>query len=743
MDHTNELDLTEKDVQFAQVLLDHERISESELASVVSNWSSQSGIDFPEYLVSSGLIADAERNFYESKLGLASKTVNDSSMNLNATPSGNVDSEGDPTNSSGQDSAKSEVNYDKTLELEAPLTDSSSTQRVLKILNSSVGEDQINEVRKLDTRYELIRKIGQGGLGTVWLAHDHQLKRNVAIKELNSKATQNEHAIRRFRREAEITGQLEHPNVVSLYQFAIESETGKPSYAMRFVGKKTLQDAIDEHHANAEGGSQAIALHKLLTAFVGACQAIAYAHSRGVIHRDLKPENVALDNFGQVIVLDWGLAKSVNDHEIKTSLQVDGSEDPTKTMEGQLIGTPMFMSPEQARGDMENIDKRTDIYQLGAMLFAILTGAGPHHKTIVENSGVGVVRKLLESIISKPSPKPRDYKENIPVDLSRICRKAMAKDPTERYESVSRLADDVQMWMAGQAERRQKYEMMRLEGRELAVNLGYTVGDLSKNVRFMSRLPPIQGIVDRINTEDENENGENGLRTWRDRLKTIYQGLLHTNSDYYSISFCQTHEKRCRELVRVERHSSDVSNIRPIPRSRLRDEPTNQMVELLMQEKPEEVLISLCNRAQSIKSRLNQLRLGAGVPVFDEITEDPFGFVFIECDLLRVLDREIRNRVRNACDVIVTDEKFSVILHEEKGRGRVENTIGFELRHLISDIQPAMDRLRYENEFVDLQDRNLFANRVFLDSTFSSVYLFLIVDRQQLHPDSGLLKDQL
>lgn len=159
--------------------------------------------------------------------------------------------------------------------------------------------------RQADLRFTLLRKIGEGGLGTVWLARDERLKRNVALKELNSQATESQKLWQRFTREAEITAHLEHPNVVPLYLSGVNHETGLPFYAMRFLGKQTLADAIREVHSRHLGATDdPIHLHRLLNAFLDVCQAIAFAHSRGVIHRDLKPENVALDNFGQVLVLD-------------------------------------------------------------------------------------------------------------------------------------------------------------------------------------------------------------------------------------------------------------------------------------------------------------------------------------------------------------------------------------------------------------------------------------------------------
>ena len=238
------------------------------------------------------------------------------------------------------------------------------------ITSSTDGARAKPESRRTSSRFNVVRKLGEGGLGTVWLARDEKLRRNVAIKEMKPAALESEVAWQRFHREAEITGHLEHPGIVPLYQFGLDSETQQPFYAMRFVGKRTLQDAIREHHDRGPcRDKEGLMLHRLLGDFLRVCQAIAYAHSRGVIHRDLKPENVAIDSFGQVIVLDWGLARVLESAELGTHLLLDEQGDDSllgQTMAGEVVGTPLYMSPEQAAGDLDAIDERTDVYGLGA-----------------------------------------------------------------------------------------------------------------------------------------------------------------------------------------------------------------------------------------------------------------------------------------------------------------------------------------------------------------------------------------
>ena len=307
-----------------------------------------------------------------------------------------------------------------------------------------------DQQRELTSKFKLIRKLGQGGLGNIWLARDRKLNRNVAIKELRPEALESETAWVRFHREAEITGHLEHPNVISLYQYGVDQKSGEPFYAMRFVGKRTLADAIEEHHDKVEAGeADPLALHRLLSIFLDICQAIAYAHSRGVIHRDLKPENVALDNFGQVIVLDWGLAKVLEDSELATKMEhVKNMTESTlaETMHGDVVGTPLFMSPEQAAGALDQVDERTDIYGLGAILFSILTGDAPHTKSAA--GAAANVESVLKAISeSEPPTASKSTKHWVPSELERISVKAMARKRHMRFDSVQDLANAVESWV--------------------------------------------------------------------------------------------------------------------------------------------------------------------------------------------------------------------------------------------------------------------------------------------------------
>jgi tRNA A-37 threonylcarbamoyl transferase component Bud32 len=233
---------------------------------------------------------------------------------------------------------------------------------------------------KTRQRYTMTRLHATGGIGQGWLARDEDLGRDVALKELRTDRGDSSAAAARFLEEAKITGQLEHPGIVPVYEL-VQPQDGPPCYAMRFVGGRTLADAIKEYHRKRQAGEAGpLALRELLTVFVGICNAVAYAHSRGVLHRDLKPQNVALGDFGEVMVLDWGLAKVVGKPEDPASLlpvDLGAGDSRDETRQEQVLGTPGYMAPEQAEGRLDLLDERSDIYGLGAILYEVLTGAAP------------------------------------------------------------------------------------------------------------------------------------------------------------------------------------------------------------------------------------------------------------------------------------------------------------------------------------------------------------------------------
>jgi tRNA A-37 threonylcarbamoyl transferase component Bud32 len=290
-------------------------------------------------------------------------------------------------------------------------------------------------------RYLLHRLHGEGGLGQVWLALDQDLNREVALKALHPQLAGNRAARQRFLREAQVTGQLEHPNIVPVYELSLRPEDGQPFYTMHFVRGQTLRSAVREYHRKRRAGrADPLALPRFLAAFISVCQAIRFAHARGVVHRDLKPDNVMLGSFGEVIVLDWGLARPVEQLsakgagiEITPAARID-------TTPGCVLGTPAYMAPEQAQGRLDLIDARTDVYGLGTILFEILTGQPPW-------TGADPA-EVVRRIIAEPGPRPRSVEPSIPPALDAICARAMARERDNRYPCVDDLTEDVQRFLA-------------------------------------------------------------------------------------------------------------------------------------------------------------------------------------------------------------------------------------------------------------------------------------------------------
>jgi len=292
------------------------------------------------------------------------------------------------------------------------------------------------------SRYQVLRFHAAGGLGEVFLAEDVELHREMALKEIKRAHTGHKDLRVRFLLEAEITGNLEHPGIVPIYGLGTYPD-GRPYYAMRFIRGHTLAAAIQLFHQKAPVRFDALEFRQLLGRFVAVCQAIAYAHNRGVLHRDVKPDNIMLGKFGETLVVDWGLAKVVGRPD--AGAPGPGGEGLLNPLRGGLaqttmgvVGTPAYMSPEQAAGKVEELGPATDVYSLGATLYALLTNRAPFKGPVVE------VIKQVERGEWLP---PRQIQGSVPPALDAICRKAMALRPEDRYGSALALAEDVEHFL--------------------------------------------------------------------------------------------------------------------------------------------------------------------------------------------------------------------------------------------------------------------------------------------------------
>jgi serine/threonine protein kinase len=300
-------------------------------------------------------------------------------------------------------------------------------------------------------RFRILRPWREGGLGKVSIAEDEQLHREVALKEIIVDHAQDKRSCNRFLLEAEITGALEHPGIAPVYALG-QYPDGRPFYAMRFVHGDTLEEAIERFHKAdsvqaRDRGRHSVEFRKLLARFIDVCNAVAYAHSRGVLHRDLKPSNVMLGKYGETLVVDWGLAKVLG----KNDLEVLAEEMPifpqsehhsAPTRMGTLVGSPAFMSPEQAGGRLDLLSPASDVYSLGATLYVLLTGVAAFRDPDLTS----VLRKVQQGEF----PRPRLASGKIPPALEAVCLKAMALRPVDRYSSPREMADDIEHWLADQ-----------------------------------------------------------------------------------------------------------------------------------------------------------------------------------------------------------------------------------------------------------------------------------------------------
>jgi tetratricopeptide (TPR) repeat protein/serine/threonine protein kinase len=297
-------------------------------------------------------------------------------------------------------------------------------------------------------RFRILRPHAKGGLGEVFVAHDAELHREVALKEIQGQHADHPESRSRFLLEAEITGGLEHPGIVPVYGLGTYAN-GRPFYVMRFIRGNSLHGAIERFHkaevAGRDPGERSLALRQLLGRFVDVCDTIAYAHTRGVLHRDLKPHNVMLGRYGETLVVDWGLAKPVGRPAGKEGAE-EGPLRPASasglapTQAGSVLGTPHFMPPEQAAGRLDQLGAASDVYGLGATLYCLLTGKVPF-----EGRDVGAV---LQKVQRGDFPPPRHVKPDVPAALETVCLKAMALRPEGRYPSPHALKSDIECWLA-------------------------------------------------------------------------------------------------------------------------------------------------------------------------------------------------------------------------------------------------------------------------------------------------------
>jgi formylglycine-generating enzyme required for sulfatase activity/serine/threonine protein kinase len=334
---------------------------------------------------------------------------------------------------------------------------------VESIARGAAGESLLQRLTEQPAKaahYRLDAEIARGGMGAILKVWDENLRRHLAMKVIlgaDSGGQMDGVALARFLEEAQVTGQLDHPGIVPVHELGLDPQ-GRIFFTMKLVKGRDLKRIFELVHENREGWNETRALSVILKV----CEAMAFAHAKGVIHRDLKPANVMIGNYGEVYVMDWGLARVLghkDNHDIRirpeftaglTSIHTEqrdkreeGADSPILTMGGDVMGTPAYMPPEQAFGEVEKLSARSDVYAIGAMLYHLLA----RHMPYVEAGKRVTSRTVLSMVLQGPPAPLHSQRKDIPAELVAICEKAMAREPADRYPDTLKLGDDLRAFL--------------------------------------------------------------------------------------------------------------------------------------------------------------------------------------------------------------------------------------------------------------------------------------------------------
>ena len=325
----------------------------------------------------------------------------------------------------------------------------------LLALEGATGRPQEPALPERIGEYRVVREIGRGGMGAILRVWDAELRRHLAMKialeggsAALDKAAQASRSLRlaRFLEEARVTGQLDHPGIVPVHELGLDSE-GRSFFTMKLVEGRDMKRILELVFAGEDGWNQTRALGVILKV----CEAMAYAHTKGIIHRDLKPANIMVGSFGEVFVMDWGLARVLDRADPRdlrladANLPEASSETQLLTLDGTVFGTPAYMPPEQARGEIEKLSPRSDVYSIGAMLYHLLARQMPYVPPGARSSA----RELLARVKAGAPAPLHELNPSLPAELVAICDKAMARDPGQRYADTLAFAEDLRAFLEG------------------------------------------------------------------------------------------------------------------------------------------------------------------------------------------------------------------------------------------------------------------------------------------------------
>jgi serine/threonine-protein kinase len=431
MDHVD----GEQHLLFGLVALQHGLIDPDGLVAAFRAWRADRSRPIAQYLIERGDIDEGDRAAIEELVARQAETDG-----------------GDAAKSLADVSADRSTHQSLTgvgpIELEPTVVRAQSFATEACEQSDGTAACSVGAGRSEGERFRILRHHARGGLGAVFVALDRELNREVALKQLLDHHADAATSRQRFLLEAEITGGLEHPGIVPVYGLGTYPD-GRPYYAMRFIRGESLKDAIERFHSGRtsrrDASLHSLELRKLLLRFLEVCNAIEYAHTRGVLHRDVKPGNIIVGKHGETLVVDWGLAKArgrpdASEQLDERPLVPSASSSTVETIPGTAFGTPAYMSPEQARGDLEHLGPRSDVYSLGATLYCLLTGRAPF-----DDNDVAAV---LSAVQDGRFARPRLIDSTIDRALEAVCLKAMATRTEDRYATPRELADDIERWMA-------------------------------------------------------------------------------------------------------------------------------------------------------------------------------------------------------------------------------------------------------------------------------------------------------
>ncbi len=414
--------------------------------------------------------------------------------------------------------------------------------------------ERLSTKAPLESRYQLLSEVAQGGMGVVFKVWDQELDRPLAMKVALEeddpdcqKPTHVSASLGRFLEEAQMTGQLDHPGIVPVHELGVD-EKQRVYFTMRLVEGRSLRDVIRMvHGGNESGWTQTRVLGVLLKV----CEAVAYAHSKGVLHRDLKPSNVMVGRFGEVYTMDWGLAKALRasprapnaspPRETETDSEDPGAAQHTR--QGTVLGTPAYMAPEQARGEVDRLDSRTDVYSIGAMLYHLLAGCAPY----ADREESPTARQIIQWVTEGSPTRLGQRNPTVAPELEAVCERAMARAPEHRYQSVESLATDLRSYLEQRVVR--AYETGPLaELRKWVLRNRATAGSLAAAILITITLLTLMFT-------NEAQNARALSRSNRE-LESAHQEVRHYNDRFTSLA-------DINELRRLEQASQELWPVHP------------------------------------------------------------------------------------------------------------------------------------------------------------------------------------